>query len=591
MPLGSTVGVVNGVTARAPPTNALPIGVQEAANEAALTAAAVVAVAGAMIVAMAAFSIVLFVIISSRKRRRHIEVRAGELQSALAVLATVLDGAPYGRFEWAAGSGLETCSASLARLLGAPPMGNIGFADLAEYLAEGEFVRLEECSAELRAHGTEFDLVLRTVNGRLLQAAGRLAGSVGAGGAFIIWFTDVSSFALNLAAQSKKAEEAMVQQARLQEILDSAPFPAWQRRPDLSIGWVNRSYAAAVEADVATVISGSIEFVPGVRPQQSRALAQLALQTGAAQSDQRRFATGGERRTYEITESPLPKGGTAGFARDVTGREDAQNELRRHTDAHAEVMDQLPSAIVIFGPDKRLRFFNEAYCRLWGLDEDWLETHPSHGEILEILREKRHIPEQADFPAYKALVMAAYSTILEPIEEQQHLPDGRTLRVVVAPHPFGGLLLIYEDVSDRLDLERSRNTLEAVQRTTLDHLFEGVAVFGGDGRLKLFNSVYAEIWCLDVGFLATQPHVSEVAERCRNLFPLGRGGWPKVKERIVQRALDRRVRMECLERPDGVTIEYASVPLPDGNTLYTYFDVSDGVRLGRVGDRAVKPKE
>ena len=64
-----------------------------------------------------------------------------------------------------------------------------------------------------------------------------------------------------------------------------------------------------------------------------------------------------------------------------------------------------------------------------------------------------------------------------------HLPDGRTLRKRVSPHPFGGLLFTYEDVTDSLTLERSYNTLIEVQRRTLDNLYEGVALIGADGRL------------------------------------------------------------------------------------------------------------
>ena len=128
-----------------------------------------------------------------------------------------------------------------------------------------------------------------------------------------------------------------------------------------------------------------------------------------------------------------------------------------------------------------------------------MEQNPSHGEILETLRESRRLPEQVDFPAFKAQVLEQYTSVIEPLEEQQHLPDGRTLRVVTAPHTLGGLLFIYEDVSDRLEMERSRNTLAAVQLATLDHLFEGVAVFGSDGRLQLSNSGYAKIWNLDLG--------------------------------------------------------------------------------------------
>ena len=48
-----------------------------------------------------------------------------------------------------------------------------------------------------------------------------------------------------------------------------------------------------------------------------------------------------------------------------------------------------------------------------------------------------------------------------------------------------------------------------------------------------------------------------------------------VKDKIVSRALDRTARNARLTRPDGLVVHYASVPLPDGNTLYTYLDVSE----------------
>src|SRR3972149_6511039 len=91
-------------------------------------------------------------------------------------------------------------------------------------------------------------------------------------------------------------------------------------------------------------------------------------------------------------------------------------------------------------------------------------------------------------------------------------PDGHPLRPIACPHPFGGVLLIYEDVTDRLTLERSYNTLIEVQRETLDNLYEGVAVYGADGRLKLSNPAFARIWGLPAELLAGEPHVRTLVE-------------------------------------------------------------------------------
>lgn len=529
--------------------------------------------------------VAILAVLRGRRRAAADHRRVRELFGGLARTTAVLDAKPSGFFEWSAASGLESCSPGLAQVLGASPVAVKSFRDLATAFVPEDFEELEARALALRKERAEFHQLVRAANGRVLEALGRVIVAIGTGEplAYTVWFHDTTQLSASLHERMAAVQIAEAQRDQLHEMLDAAPFPIWRRGVDLNLTWVNRAYAATVESDPLTAIDEGIELAPG--SQQPHALAALARESGAPQSDTRRFNVGGERRVFEITEVGLAGGGAVGFARDVTSREDAWTELRRHTEAHASVMDRLHSAIAIFGPDRKLRFFNEAFARLWRLDEDWLASSPAHVEILEVLREARIIPEQADFRAYKAEVLNRYATVLQPEEEVQYLPDGRALRVVTAPHPFGGLLFIYEDVSDRLELERARNTLAAVQRATLDHLFEAVAVFGADGRLKLFNKRYARIWGLDEAFLAGEPHVSDVAERCRSRFRAGRAGWNATKERIVSRTLDRQPREGRLELANGVVLQFASRALPDGNTLYTYLDLSEGpaLLLARAG--------
>jgi len=203
------------------------------------------------------------------------------------------------------------------------------------------------------------------------------------------------------------------------------------------------------------------------------------------------------------------------------------------------------------------------------------------GEVFEALRERRQLPEHADFPAYKRALVRQLMGVIKPHEELVHLPSGSTLRMVAAPHPFGGVLLTYEDVTDTLALERSYNTLIEVQRETLDNLYEGVAVYGGDGRLKLSNPAFARLWGLDPAALASEPHVREIVEMARAYFPAA-PDWPDLRDRIVARVAAREARAGRMERPDGSVLDYAAVPLPDGACLFTYLDVTDSARVERA---------
>ncbi len=113
--------------------------------------------------------------------------------------------------------------------------------------------------------------------------------------------------------------------------------------------------------------------------------------------------------------------------------------------------------------------------------------------MLEAERESRRLPEQVDWRLYKKRMNDLFTSVTESEEELLHLPDGSTIRHVVLPHPFGGLQFMSQDVTDRYTLERSYSTLTAVQRATLDNLFEAVAVFGADGKLKLSNPGFATL--------------------------------------------------------------------------------------------------
>ena len=295
----------------------------------------------------------------------------------------------------------------------------------------------------------------------------------------------------------------------------------------------------------------------------------------------------GERRYLDIVESPLENGGgTAGWAHDISDLEQAEADLDRHIEAHAQVLQSLNTSIAIYAADTRLIFFNSEFIKLFDLDEGWLAGEPTLSEVLEAEREKRRLPEQADWRLYKQRMNDLFTSVTESEEELLHLPDGSTIRHVVLPHPFGGLQFMSQDVTDRYTLERSYSTLTAVQRATLDNLFEAVAVFGADGKLKLSNPGFATLWELDHEQLAGEPHIAEITELSRKLIDDGED-WENYKSHHIARISERARSMMRLQRRDEKVLDCTYVPLPDGATLITYLDITDSFQVERaLRDRA-----
>jgi signal transduction histidine kinase len=382
--------------------------------------------------------------------------------------------------------------------------------------------------------------------------------------------------------EAARVERLSTDAAQMHELLDALPIPVWLRDDQQQLKYVNQSYRNAVDADENLAADQLPEISVGTGLQSAKALAERATSQAAPQSERQHVVMGGARHFVELIETPMaPSGGTAGFALDLTQLEEVQAELSRHVAGQEVILQSLGTAIAIYGADQSLQFFNNAFLQLWGLDEAMLRANPRMGEVLEQLREERRLPEYADFPAFKNEQLRLFTTLIEPVEEMVHLPDGTTLRSVAIPHPFGGLLLLWEDVTDTLALERNYNTLIAVQRETLDNLFEGVAVIGANGRLRLSNPAFGSMWQIPAPELANEPHISEIANHISDLIG-DHDVMHADKQQLIGVLTDRESHSGRMERVDGSVLDYATVPLPDGAVLLSFLDVSAAINMERA---------
>lgn len=359
-------------------------------------------------------------------------------------------------------------------------------------------------------------------------------------------------------------------------IINASLNPIWQRDQDLKITYCNLAFSEVAEETADNVIAlGDMELYSG-----HKQLAKRAWETQREQFERRHIVVSGERRLYMIREVPFPKEGiTIGYATHISELERAQEEIQQHISALRALLESSTSAMAIYGRDMQLKFYNFAFTTLWKLDEIWLDTEPTYGEVLEHLREKRKLPEQANFKAFKQQQIKLFTTLIEPEEEFFYLPDGKTLRVIAIPHAAGGILFAYEDVTDRLALERSYNVLIAVQRETLDNLHEGIVVFGENGRLTLCNPMFHKLWQLMGDFTGSEPHMRDVLEKCKKFFVTD--DWEKFLDNLVARFQQRQFFALRFERSDGAVIDCSCVPLPDGATLLSFIDMTAATLVER----------
>jgi signal transduction histidine kinase len=478
-------------------------------------------------------------------------------------------------------NGVQAISPAFADLLGVPKITRV--EDIEAALIPGDGAALTGLYDRLQSLGESFEIGLyAAASRRSLKFFGKRGALQKNGQIFsVLWALDISDLADTARRSVEAVAAADARESQLRATLNALPFPIWIRNGNLDITWCNKTYAGIVDDTAASVIADQKELPlkPSVKTDAAqRVLAQRALAKGAPQSTRGHTVINGQRRLVEAMEIPnAAESRVIGVALDVTREEEWQKSYDRLAASHREGMEQLRTAIAMFDADTRLEFYNLSYEQLTGMSGTWLDTKPKIVEIIDKMRELRKLPEQADFKQFKQQWLNRFTSLLEPYEEMQYLPDGSVLRMIAVARPMGGILVTQEDVTSRLQLETSYNTLMAVQQETMDNLAEGIAVFGEDGRLRLSNKAFARMWQIPDSDMAGTPHITRLADRVQKFFDLRQ--WLDRREEILSNALEREPRRGRIIRNDGAVLEYTTVPLPDGNILNAYFDVTDSVKV------------
>lgn len=430
--------------------------------------------------------------------------------------------------------------------------------------------RMEDAVTRLRGDGRGFVMTLTTQAGRPLEAEGRALG-----GRAVLRLRDVSGIESELVNISTRHDRLAGDLETLHAMLETLPAPVWARNAAGHLNFVNSAYARAVEAgNAAQAVERNLELLEGT------ARAEITRLRAGGEPFAKRLPAiaAGERRIFDVLDVPTVFG-AAGIAIDRTETETMRAELRRMTEAHRRLLDQLATGVAIFNADRKLTFYNTAFRALFDLDPVMLDQIPTDTSVLDTLRSARKLPEEQDFRQWKQQLYEAYRAV-EPKEHMWHLPDGRTLRVVTTPNPEGGVTYLYDDVTERLAMRRNYEALNKVQSETLDNLAEAVAVFGSDGRVRLHNPAFQRMWKLTPEALNTHPHVEAVTAWSQALHD-DSALWRGLRAAVT--GIDNRAPLTArIERRDGVMIDMATMPLPDGATLVTFQDITDSVNVERA---------
>ncbi len=470
---------------------------------------------------------------------------------------------------WAADAKQADLVGSLPAESGAPEERSV-FLAFGRWLNPQSAALLDQAIVDLREKQRAFDLVVETQAGSPLDVQGR-QGS----GYVLVRFSSALGSQQEQARLRLANQQIAAEHDDLLALIDRLDMPFWIRGGDGRLKWVNKAYATAVEMPDA---EAAVRHARELLGTQAREDISRHHRGDSTYADQLSTVIKGDRHVLSVIDH-VGTSGSVGLGSDISEIQGLRDQLKRADANHAETLNRLTTAVAIFDSNQKLKFYNQAFMRLWDLDAGFLNSTPDNNLLLDRLRSLGKISERPDWRRWKETVLSAYRAV-QSSEEMWHLPDSRTLRVIANPEANGGVTWVFENLTEKIDLELRYHAEVRVRGETLDNLEEGVVVFGVDGKIKLFNPAFLRLWGMQDSSVTLETHISTVRAHCDTCAK--DSPWAQLVSDVTGFHETRSDRNGQTELIDGQILRYGVIPLPNGQVMMTFVDVTDTVNVERA---------
>lgn len=419
----------------------------------------------------------------------------------------------------------QYCSRRLATLLNLKNGENSTFQEILTVFKRDDAERINASFIALQKASISFEIIARTKNNRIYTVSGvRIDSADSQITSNCLWFRDITKTTDFI---EKVTDDAVACRQQLEDfriLIDNLPCPVWLRNENLEIKILNKKYLNVIGLkDFKDITPNNILLHDLGNTTNLLELAKNAKESNTQQKKQINILTNGDLKKYEISETPyydssLKTSHTIGSLIDITDFDEAKRNYQVHLDSHLEILASLDTAFCIINTKHNFTFGNIAFLKLWNLPENFIDNAPHYNTFLDIIREKKTLPEVSDFKAYKEEENKAFDALTEQREDLLYIPDGRTFRRIRAPHP-DGTIIVYEDITERLATSRKLSDLASIQQGILDNITDSVVIFSPNLKLKTYNVPFLKLWSLSASELNNSPSLRELLDMQKNNLP------------------------------------------------------------------------
>ena len=273
-------------------------------------------------------------------------------------------------------------------------------------------------------------------------------------------------------------------------------------------------------------------------------------------------------RSFDIIQAPLSSGGYVVCAIETTAlvaaRTDAESALVRINAAIAT----LRTGIAAFTPDATVLFANPRFGEMFGLSPAQPVAGMRFSALLDMIavREEFAGMDGAAFIAAQRGIDRSH-----PSAMRRTRATGQVIDIVSDPLPDGGWTISIADNSASAGSENEALRRASMLHSILNAVPHGICVYSADRHVTMFNRAYTDVMAgapLNIG-----ESLQEIIHRRAAAGEYGAGDPGEIY--LQQMAFDvTRPQSRKRRRPNGMTVDVRTSPLPDGGYISVVTDIT-----------------
>lgn len=236
-------------------------------------------------------------------------------------------------------------------------------------------------------------------------------------------------------------------------------------------------------------------------------------------------------------------------------------------------LDNMSDGIALIGADATVHSFNEKLIELMEYPRALVYKGSPVAELI------RHQAARGDFGRQDPETAVAQFMKQWPSDvfrkTEIRLYSGRIIQIRSNPMRDGGEVTVFADVTEIRRREKEVAEKTSLLEATLANMSDGLSVIGADGKLKIWNRKYRDVFDLPDMLLQEGMPFSRVARHlCENGF-YGPGNVNDLITRRLASITDPEPKVEERITNDARVLEVRRNPMPGGGQVNTYRDITE----------------